>query len=176
MVTRNSQIQDQASRLVDQLSAVVGDLDQFCQDPATTIVDRLDIKVEFRSQGKSPCGVAGSFHPENRVIVVERAASLGRVRFSLLHELAHALGYRDSEFQDWIFGLKQGGPNAEERVANTFAAELLLPTATVDQCIPKRGTIRMGRSSTLEAIASQPRGSLRAGGATSLFTWTRHSR
>ena len=139
MVARNSEIQTHVRRLIDQLQELVGDLQPFRDDPAAAIASRLDFLVEFREQRFNQCGIAGSFHPEKRLIVVGLAMSAGRVRFTALHELAHALGHQDAIFQDWIFALEPQGRLAEERVANAFATQVLLPSSMVDAFIPVEG-------------------------------------
>jgi IrrE N-terminal-like domain len=150
---RGSEVQNHVQRLIGQLEATAGSLELFRETPATAVPRYFDLNVEFRSPGTATCAIAGSFHPEDRLITVERSRSDGRVRFTILHELGHALAYGDYEIQDWLFGLDSLSRRVEEQLANAFATEVLLPKSAVDQVIPAEGptawdVVRLWRSST----------------------------
>ena len=128
-------VESHATRLAGRL----GDLEPYRLDPAFAISANFGITVEYRAEVDSGCDIDGSYHHELKTIRIAQAASLARRRFTALHELAHALGRTDSELQDWLFGFEAAGRIEEERVANAFAAEVLLPKAIVDDHLPDIG-------------------------------------
>jgi hypothetical protein len=136
---RYSDIDLHVGRLSERLAGVASNLELFRQDPVSAIQDHFDIKVERRQRIDGRCGATGAYYHDKALIVVEETLSPARVRFTALHELAHVLGYQDATFQDWIFLLEGEGRLSEERVADSFAAEVLLPSRLVDDLIPPEG-------------------------------------
>jgi Zn-dependent peptidase ImmA (M78 family) len=134
-----SDIELQVGRLIEELLHVALDLDRLRQDPVSAIPDHFEVEVELRQRIEGRCGIAGAYYAGRGLIVVEESLSPARVRFTALHELAHVLGYQDAIFQDWIFSLEDEGRLAEERVADAFAAEILLPSLLVSEMIPPEG-------------------------------------
>jgi len=128
-------VDNHAARLIERL----GDLDPFRLDPAGATSAKFGITVQYRTHIDSDCDIDGSYNHEQRVIKVAAAASPGRRRFSVLHELAHALGHTDPALHDWLFTFAAAGRLEEERVANAFAGAVLLPKELVDEHIPDVG-------------------------------------
>ena len=129
------QIDAHARRLI----ALLGDETRFREDPESAVRAVFGIEVRFRRDVMSDCDFAGSYDHERRVITVDAAAVASRRRFTILHELGHALGRHDDELQDWLFQFDAAGRNEEERVANAFAGLILLPDHLVSEHIPADG-------------------------------------
>jgi len=150
---KGSDIESHVQRLIGRLNIEAEALQLFRESPAIAVARYFDFSVEYRAPGTSPCSIAGSFQPEDRLITVEQSKSEGRIRFTILHELGHALAYSDDAIQDWLFGLGDLSRRAEEQYANAFATEVLLPKKMVDDVIPTEGpnawdVVRLWRSST----------------------------
>ncbi|HDS1650390.1 TPA: ImmA/IrrE family metallo-endopeptidase [Stenotrophomonas maltophilia] len=62
-----------------------------------------------------------------------------RQRFTLAHEIAHFVLHRDhqNEFKDQTFARRKSDPNAMERQADSFAANLLMPESAVRSAIDR---------------------------------------
>ena len=129
------QIETQARRLV----ATIGDQMQFRLDPETAVTSEFGIAVQYRPSVSSDCDIDGSYDHDRCIISVDAAAVATRRRFTILHELAHALGRIDGDFQDWLFQFDGAGRLEEERVANAFASLILLPDDLIAQHIPVEG-------------------------------------
>lgn len=130
-----SQIEAQARRL----ATIIGDHTQFRLDPQAAVTSEYGIEVQYRQSVSSDCDIDGSYDHDRCIISVDAAAVATRRRFTILHELAHALGRIDGEFQDWLFQFETAGRLEEERVANAFAGLILLPDDLVSQHIPAEG-------------------------------------
>lgn len=170
------------------MTASYQDIDQFVKRLATRLgdpepfrtntqqaVERLGFHVVFRDDAGGDCDIDGSYHHATGQIVCAEAASPGRRRFTILHELAHGLGRTDDEFANWLFQFKGAGRLEEERVANAFAAEILLPAELVDTYIPAEGpmafdVLQLAKASTAsrEAVCVRAASRLRAPGLVTL--------
>ena len=80
------------------------------------------------------CDVEGLYEEKTRSITVQRALSPRRTKFTTLHELGHDQARRDV---DVARRLARAGDDAgrrlEEKIADAFAAEILIPTEVVDE-------------------------------------------
>jgi Zn-dependent peptidase ImmA (M78 family) len=144
-----------ARRLVERL----GDDDRFRTDPASAIQELFGITVHRRSDVNSDCDIDGSYDHERRLIIVDSTAIATRQRFTLLHELGHALGREDDALQDWLFSWPGSGRVEEERIANAFASMVLLPDKLVEDLIPDFGpcaydVLQLARQSTASREAA----------------------
>lgn len=124
-----------AARFIERL----GDPERFRTDPAKGANDEFGITVVYRANVNGDCDIDGSYDHNLRQITCAEAASAGRERFTILHELGHALGRLDADFNDWLFTYRGSGRLEEERVANAFAAAILLPDHLVAEHIPAEG-------------------------------------
>ena len=105
MSVRVGEVDRFAGRFILQL----GDPAEFRSDAAAAVRNRFDITVTYRDDAGGDCDIDGSYNHDSKEIVCAAAASPGRRRFTILHELAHALGRSDAEFADWLFGLARHG-------------------------------------------------------------------
>ncbi len=129
------QVDAHARRLVGRL----GEEKPFRLNPEPVVAAKFGITVRYRRDITSDCDIDGSYDHERRVITVDEAAAPSRQRFTILHELGHALGRDDGELQDWLFDFALTGRREEERVANAFASLVLLPDNLVAEYIPSEG-------------------------------------
>lgn len=62
-----------------------------------------------------------------------------RQRFTLAHEIGHYVLHRnqETEFRDRTFARRNDNPSRMEREADAFAAELLMPTASVQKSVAR---------------------------------------
>lgn len=105
------------------------------------IAHRMGIEVRPLSpsaNGNEPCGIAEITPDGRRVIYYNSYDPNSRIRFTLAHELGHhVLGhtqngrmFRDFSNPDW-----NDGNYIEEREANRFSAELLMPQEAIEMSI-----------------------------------------
>lgn len=130
-----SDVDAHARRLVEAL----GDDEPFRRDPAAAVTASFGITIRYRVNVSSDCDIDGSYNHDEQIITVDAAAIAPRRRFTILHELAHALARLDEELADWLLLFESGGRLEEEHVANAFAGLVVLPDALVDQHIPAEG-------------------------------------
>lgn len=111
-------------------------------DPVAAIEALTDLSVEIREAtdfGSSSCSVEGIYFETDRRIRVMRAMSPRRTKFTALHELGHDLARQTDATASAIFDLPtKAGRNLEERIGDAFAAELLVPTADVEDLLEGR--------------------------------------
>lgn len=124
-----------AARLVARL----GDIEAFRNDPAAAATAQFGIMVVFRDDAGGDCDIDGSYDHNAKQIVCANAASPGRRRFTILHELGHALARSDAEYADWIWNFPDSGRTQDEQVANAFAAAVLLADDVVEPLLPPEG-------------------------------------
>ncbi len=129
------QIDAHARRLVE----TVGDTEPFRDDPQATVESVFGIEVRYRDNVLSDCDIDGSYDHKARLITVDARTIATRRRFTILHELGHALVRYDAMLADWLIHFDEGGRHEEERVANAFASLILLPDSLVDHHIPAEG-------------------------------------
>lgn len=108
-------------------------------DPVGTIEASFDLTVEVSDDvPDARSTVAGHYYPKENRIVVERALSMARTRFTALHELGH---HRIRGHEALALELK-GPPRRralEEAICDSFAGRVLIPDELVDKVIPDTG-------------------------------------
>ncbi len=85
--------------------------------------------------------ISGAFLPHDRVgfaVLVNAQTTPGRRQFTLAHELAHALFHGRRPYVGWL-----GRPEAVERFADQFAAEFLVPTASLRAAVEAIGLTKV---------------------------------
>jgi Zn-dependent peptidase ImmA (M78 family)/transcriptional regulator with XRE-family HTH domain len=115
-------------------SGPVGDL--------TALADQAGITVYLAPLGGDlSVTVSGAFLPHDRVgfaILVNTETTPGRRQFTLAHELGHALFHGDRLYVDY-----PGRREAAERFANAFAAEFLVPSASLRSAVEAMGIAKV---------------------------------
>ena len=98
------------------------------------ICEKLGITVLFedlgemaREHGRDNVYGALIVSPEVTAIMVNDTDHYVRQRFTIAHELAHYVLHRDHDKPDEVFISFRGASSPEERQANRFAADLLMP-------------------------------------------------
>lgn len=106
---------------------------ELARDAWGTIVSSYGIPVSYHpATASQSCSIDGLYTPDPPSISIARAASTPRESFSLLHELGHHLQRRNLDIAAALarIPVKLRSAMAED-VCDAFAAELLLPSATV---------------------------------------------
>lgn len=100
------------------------------KDPWTGIENNFGLSVRAVDSERlsSGCGIEGRYHPSLKLIEVSDDLHPQSQRFVLLHELGHHLAVHDAAVRPHI----AARPRVEESTANSFATELLIPSATMD--------------------------------------------
>ena len=101
------------------------------------IAERLGIKVHFEKLGADTAGfiIRRPGEPVVRAYLNSSDASV-RQRFTMAHELGHFAQHRDEAEMGYVderAALASAGIDRSEIWANEFAAELLMPAATVSK-------------------------------------------
>ena len=142
--------------------AVVGHL-KLGAVPAARLVERvessLDIPVLFIDAIKAPRGkVSGAtcHLPDLGVILINRNEPEARRHYDLAHELFHALTWAEMApaHRETPDGRKKGKEWRVEKLADNFAAGLLMPTASLERFIDRK---RMADVEHLVEVANQLR-------------------
>lgn len=112
------------------------DLATLSDDPESGLIEHPEITVQYDSLPPAGCSVFGYYeHRTNEpsVIHVHPSATLARDSFTILHELGHHVQRHHSDWMDVRFQVPiPVGSLWEERVADAFAAELLMPAETFE--------------------------------------------
>lgn len=122
----------------------------------------LGFGLRYRNEPaiKGDCSVAASLDKgPPPLITVVTSASVGRQRFSVLHEYGHWLIANDTSIHDVFFDQRDGGVVLEEDLCDAIAAELLIPTGHVDAVIGAQGPTA---ASVVELIDATPNASVEA--------------
>lgn len=126
----------QARRLLEQVDqSYLADL---ADDPATTVEVLFDVSVTSRppSPPGQGCAVDGSYRPgpPPRILVADDV-TMGRRRFTILHELGHHFIENDDYLNDLPV---QDAARRDEDICNELAAAVLLPDDVVERTLPAR--------------------------------------
>lgn len=108
------------------------------EDPfeAIPLIDPA-VRIELVSyEPGEGCSVEGLYHEPNRSIVVQQASSGRRTRFTAIHEFGHDRARHDIDVARHLAAMSEGASRrAEERVADAFAAAVLIPERAVDEVL-----------------------------------------
>ena len=98
------------------------DLEALRQDPAEALRTDTSVEISWVDPALMPtgCSIAAMYQASQTParIVVACDASLGRRRFSVLHEYAHHLRDQVTEVLEVLFTAPDGGAQLEERVCD----------------------------------------------------------
>jgi hypothetical protein len=121
-------------------------------DPFVAIPELTGLTIDVRdstSAASSTCSVEGLYLEDGRITVL-RAMSPRRTKFTALHEFGHHLARNSAETVRELASAHRVSDrhsrNLEERIADAFAAELLVPSADaatlLDGHPPTAGNVR----------------------------------
>lgn len=114
----------------------VYDFAQLADDPREELMRAGELQVHFDQITPSDCGVAGFYRPRGPrgpEIVVHPSTTSTRDNFTLLHEFAHHLQRAHLQWADvWCMLPDREAALINERVADSLAAEILVPRDRVD--------------------------------------------
>ncbi|MEU4159236.1 ImmA/IrrE family metallo-endopeptidase [Actinoplanes sp. NPDC026670] len=134
--SRSQLIDELVPSMLAHLDSIGVDLQELAANPAAVVVTVDDLVLGWIEPGDAGpgCSVAAMYSATEvppRISVV-RDASPGRRAFSVLHEFGHHLCTRIEAIADAFWDLPDNGKSVEEDLADAFAAQVLLPDATVD--------------------------------------------
>jgi Zn-dependent peptidase ImmA (M78 family) len=134
-----------ANAIASALATVFNESERryLADDPAEAVESLSDLKVELcdpEQLGEQSCGVAGLYLRQSKRILAARAMSHRRTKFTVLHEYGHHLAQHTlssarviaqttPRWRQALFG---------ERIADAFAAEILIPSSDVDEVLGGR--------------------------------------
>lgn len=97
------------------------------------------VRIELAASVRGfDCSVPGRYVQSNRHISVERATSRRRTKFTALHELGHDQARRHRDVAMRLAHLRDAGLPLEEKIADAFAAMILIPASAVDEVLGQR--------------------------------------
>ena len=104
---------------------------------SASLVAGLKAKVVYTDLGERD----GAYDPEHGVILIDRKASPQRQRFTLAHEVSHALLLGDDDLLSELHDRFEGQPleNAIETLCNVGAAAILLPDELLHEVLRRYG-------------------------------------
>jgi hypothetical protein len=121
-----SPVDERISRLLE----IVGDARTALQTLPIPTVESFGVRVRLRPDSivAGYCTVSGTyFHNPPRIAVAETPTQR-RIAFTVLHEFAHHLLRGSYEFSSLA-----RNPHLEEELCDSFAAEILVPSALLDE-------------------------------------------
>lgn len=119
--------------LDSELSSTDVDVHSLMSDPFGTLDEHPHLVVAYEMAAGDNCSVAGYFRETSNppALIVHPSGTIRRDAFTILHEYGH---YVQMAHSDWADVLLMLGDTAEyvrinEKVADEFASEVLMPTA-----------------------------------------------
>lgn len=111
------------------------DYEDLADDPEAALHGNSEVTVEYDTHPRAGCSVYGYYRPNlngQSLIFIHPSLTNERDNFTILHELGHHVQRQHlawAEIRYQIAGI--AGEALEERVADAFAAEILIPTSAV---------------------------------------------
>jgi len=131
-------------------------LEDLSSDPITTLEASPAVRITWVEPASLPatCSIAAACDKscEPVRLLVSKDTSLGRRRFSVLHEYAHLLRDWVPDVLEALFTSVNAGEALEERMCDEFASRVLLPDALLEAALGPSITARAVHS----LIASAP--------------------
>lgn len=113
----------------------VFDIDALRDDPETALSGNDEVAVEYDTSPRDGCSVFGYYRhvaAGQSMILVHPSLTSERDQFTILHELGHHVQRQHRAWANVRYSLPtEVGARLEERVADAFAAEVLIPASTV---------------------------------------------
>ena len=135
MVERNDYrgIADELARLEAERGVV--DITALGDDPESAVVDNPELELEYATDFAPTCSVYGYYRYRDgkpSAIVVHPSLSAGRDNFTIVHEYGHHVQRHHADWADVRYSLPAArGDKVEEKVADAFAAAVLIPEDAV---------------------------------------------
>jgi predicted transcriptional regulator len=128
----SSHIRRQASRLLETAGVA--------REPVSLrdVVSALNLELVQKTREPFSCEAALEPMGDTRAIVLNGAADERRRRFTIAHEIGHFM-LHPGRLRPERDGLVNEAMRAEEREADAFAAELLMPEHLVRQAVAEQG-------------------------------------
>ena len=111
-------------------------------DPVSIVGSMPGITIQYVPRRGSRCELDASYDSDTGIITLDSAASESRLRFSCLHEFCHREIDLDGDISDWLWSLDGHRADATEKLCDAFAAEILVPNATIDDRLPPKFSAR----------------------------------
>jgi hypothetical protein len=131
-------------------------LEELFSDPIATLEASPAVRLTWVEPASLPatCSIAAACDKscEPARLLVSKDTSIGRRRFSVLHEYAHLLRDWVPDVLEALFTSANAGEALEERMCDEFAAAVLLPDALLESALGSSVTAR----AVLSLIAAAP--------------------
>jgi IrrE N-terminal-like domain len=128
------------------------------QDPITALSADRGVRIVWVEPASLPagCSIAAACDKSSEParLLISKDASVGRRRFSVLHEYAHLLRDHVPAVLEALFASPDAGAAIEERMCDEFASRVLLPDALLDSVLGPSITARAVLSLIFAAHAS----------------------
>lgn len=122
-------IADELVRLEESRGVI--DLAALSDDPEGALSGNPEVEIEYDSSPKPGCSVFGYYRPRSgapALILVHPAFSAERDNFTIVHEVGHHVQRQHRAWANVRFAIGgAAGDRLEERVADAFAAAVLIP-------------------------------------------------
>lgn len=106
-------------------------------DPISIISSIQGITIRYVARRGSRCELDASYDSDTGIITLDSTASESRLRFSSLHEFCHREIDLDGDISDWLYSLGTHRAVTTEEVCDGFAAEILIPSSTIGDRLPR---------------------------------------
>ncbi|WP_197487087.1 ImmA/IrrE family metallo-endopeptidase [Oerskovia enterophila] len=111
----------------------VHDIEALRLTPEEEISSRGEVQIRLEVLPDESCPVAGYYDHRERAIVLHPSRTATRDRFTVLHELGHHVQRLNQLWADvWCMLPAAIGEQLNERVADAFAAEILIPSTATE--------------------------------------------
>jgi uncharacterized protein DUF955 len=137
-------------------SAGLFNMEALSRDPITTLSADPGVRIVWVEPAGLPagCSIAAACDKSSEParLLISRDSSVGRRRFSVLHEYGHLLRDLVPAVLEALFASRDAGAALEERMCDEFASRVLLPDALLDSVFGSSVTAR----TVLSLIAAAP--------------------
>ena len=131
--------------------------------PLTKIVESLGVEIHLEAVEDDLSGFLYRDHKRNLTIIgVNADHHPNRKKFTIAHELGHFLLHDfddvhvDRQFKVWLRNeTSSQGTNDEEKEANLFAAEILMPARLIEADVQQIGIFDLLDEEVIEGLAKR---------------------
>lgn len=133
-------------------------LEDLSRDPIAALETNPAVRITWVEPASLPatCSIAAACDKNCKPprLLVSKDTSIGRRRFSVLHEYAHLLRDSVPDVLEALFTSINAGEALEERMCDEFASKVLLPDALLESALGTSITARAVHSLIAAALAS----------------------